>query len=214
MRFVGAASLTPPACFASRAGEAEKRANETAISPSETKRFAGHALSLWNPYERRIRHFAGLFVFKDLTPFSFRRIHGLFVFNDLAPFFVSPVSPKPVADPWQCGSRRKGAEFPITEMVSQPSGFVNVLFAAATIEWRKIALRQWFAGVSGPIGSAPSGGKPGSVFSQKPRPPSQGSLASQRNPALAADERARGDEAGRDRPATAPPCSISGLPGP
>jgi hypothetical protein len=64
--------------------------NEALISPGETKRFAAHALSRWNRYERRIRHFAELFVFNGLTSFSFRRFHGLFVFTDLAPLSVSP----------------------------------------------------------------------------------------------------------------------------
>jgi hypothetical protein len=54
------------------------------------KRFAWHGVSHWNPYERRIRHFAGLFVFSDLALFSFRRFHGLFVSKDLAPLFISP----------------------------------------------------------------------------------------------------------------------------
>ena len=83
-------------CCARRAGSLRASTrpkdgrNETAISPSETKRFAGHDVSHWNPYGRRIGHFAELFIFKGLTPFSFRRIHGVFVFNDLAPLFVSP----------------------------------------------------------------------------------------------------------------------------
>jgi hypothetical protein len=51
--------------------------NETIISPSETKRFAGRVVSHWNPYGSRIRHFAGLFVFNDLSPFSFRRFRSM-----------------------------------------------------------------------------------------------------------------------------------------
>src|SRR6185312_11128834 len=35
---------------------AAKRQNDALISPSETNRFAGNAVSHWNPYERRIRH--------------------------------------------------------------------------------------------------------------------------------------------------------------
>src|SRR6185437_10691005 len=70
---------------ASRSVRLKRGQNETLISPSETKRFAGHAVSHWNPYERRIRHFAGSFVFKSLAPFSFRRFHGAPVFNGLAP---------------------------------------------------------------------------------------------------------------------------------
>ncbi|HXE25848.1 MAG TPA: hypothetical protein VN637_13250 [Roseiarcus sp.] len=81
---------------ASRLDEAENGQDEILISPSETKRFAGHAVSHWNHYDRRIRHFAGLFVFKGLAPFSFRRFHGLFIFNVLAPIFLSPRnSPRP-----------------------------------------------------------------------------------------------------------------------
>src|SRR6185312_14878591 len=77
--------------FASRLDETEKRGkNEPFISRGETERFARHVLSHWNRYERRIRHFAGLFVFKGLAPFSFRRFRGMFVFNDLAPLPVSP----------------------------------------------------------------------------------------------------------------------------
>jgi len=85
----GAASLTPagPFRFARRRGRKTKP-----ISPSETKRFAGHAVSHWNPYERRIRHFAELCVFNSLAPFSFRRFRGLFVFNGLARLVVSPES--------------------------------------------------------------------------------------------------------------------------
>jgi hypothetical protein len=75
-----------PDRFASCLGDAGKLPKRTAHSPGETKRFASHGVSRWNPYERRISHFAGLFVFSDLTPFSFRRFHGLFVSNDLAPF--------------------------------------------------------------------------------------------------------------------------------
>src|SRR6185437_65782 len=78
--------------FASRLDEAEKRGkNEPFISRGETERFARHVLSHWNRYGRRIRHFAGLFVFKGLAPFSFRRFRGMFVFNDLA---LLPVSPR------------------------------------------------------------------------------------------------------------------------
>jgi hypothetical protein len=51
--------------------------NETLISPGETKRFAGRVVSHWNHYGRRIRHFAGLFVFNDLSPFSFRRFRSM-----------------------------------------------------------------------------------------------------------------------------------------
>src|SRR6185437_10033721 len=67
---------------------------QTLISPSETKRFATHAVSHWNPYERRIGYFAGSFVFKSLAPFSFRRFHGAPVFNGLAPLFVSRPEPE------------------------------------------------------------------------------------------------------------------------
>jgi hypothetical protein len=90
-----------PACSDAPKGDAvllrawtkpKKGQNETLISPSEAKRFAAHGVSRWNPYGRRISHFAGLFVFSDLTPFSFRRFRALFVFNGLAPFFVSPLS--------------------------------------------------------------------------------------------------------------------------
>ncbi|HXE24597.1 MAG TPA: hypothetical protein VN637_06890, partial [Roseiarcus sp.] len=85
-------------CFASRSVRLKRGQNETLISRSETKRFATHAVSHWNPYERRIRHFAGSFVFKSLAPFSFRRFHGAPVFNGLAPLFVSPF-----ADPLPAG---------------------------------------------------------------------------------------------------------------
>src|SRR5689334_19811503 len=54
------------------------------ISPGETKRFARRVVTHWNRYERRIKHFAGLFVFNGLTPVSFRRFHGSFLFNGLA----------------------------------------------------------------------------------------------------------------------------------
>jgi hypothetical protein len=47
--------------------------NETLISPRETKRFASRVVSRWNHYGRRISHFAVLFVFNGLNPFSFRR---------------------------------------------------------------------------------------------------------------------------------------------
>jgi hypothetical protein len=47
------------------------------ISRCETKRFAWHNVSHWNHYGRRISDFAGLFVFNDLTPFSFRRFRSL-----------------------------------------------------------------------------------------------------------------------------------------
>jgi hypothetical protein len=75
---------------AGRAVSLKNRQSGTLISPSETKRFAGHGVSHWNPYERRINHFAGLFVFKGLTPLSLRSFHGLFVFNALAPLLLSP----------------------------------------------------------------------------------------------------------------------------
>src|SRR6185312_15802660 len=104
----GAASLTPagPFRFARRRGRKTKP-----ISPSETKRFAGHAVSHWNPYERRIRHFAELCVFKGLASVSFRRIHGLCVFNDLAPFFVSPRNPQRLlTDLAAQGARRRVSE--------------------------------------------------------------------------------------------------------
>jgi len=70
----------------------KNRQDEALISRSETKGFAGHGVSHWNPYNRRIRHFAELFVFNSLAPFSFRRFRGLFVFNDLARLVVSPES--------------------------------------------------------------------------------------------------------------------------
>jgi hypothetical protein len=38
------------------------------------ERFRKAGISHWNPYERRIAHFAGLFVFKGLAAFSFRRL--------------------------------------------------------------------------------------------------------------------------------------------
>jgi hypothetical protein len=47
--------------------------DETVISPRETKRFASRVVSRWNLYGRRISHFAVLFVFNGLTPFSLRR---------------------------------------------------------------------------------------------------------------------------------------------
>jgi hypothetical protein len=59
------------------------------ISPGETNRFAPHGVSYWNPYERRIRHFAALFVFKGLALISFRRFFSAPVFSDFAPLFVS-----------------------------------------------------------------------------------------------------------------------------
>jgi hypothetical protein len=62
------------------------------ISRGETKRFAGHGASHWNPYRRRIRPFAESFVFSGLSPISFRRFHGLFVFNGLASLLVSPAT--------------------------------------------------------------------------------------------------------------------------
>ena len=46
--------------------------SESNLSPSETKRFAGWVVSHWHHYMRRINDFAGLFVFRDLTAFSFR----------------------------------------------------------------------------------------------------------------------------------------------
>ena len=75
-------------------------AHETLISPCETKRFAGHGVSHWNPYGRRISHFAGLFVFNDLTGVSFRRFLRLFVFSGLAPLSFAavvflPLTPRP-----------------------------------------------------------------------------------------------------------------------
>ncbi len=73
--------------------EPKSSQNETVISRSETNRFASRHVSRWNPYERRISHFARLFVFSGLTPVSFRRFHGLFVSNGLAPFFISPIAP-------------------------------------------------------------------------------------------------------------------------
>jgi hypothetical protein len=84
-----------PFRFAPRRGTGQ---NETLISPGETKRFAGHVVSHWNRYERRIRRFAELFVFKGFAPLLFRRFHGAFVFNGLAPLFVSP-EPLPALRP-------------------------------------------------------------------------------------------------------------------
>ena len=46
--------------------------SERNLSPSETKRFAGWVVSHWHHYMRRINDFPGLFVFRDLTAFSFR----------------------------------------------------------------------------------------------------------------------------------------------
>ena len=78
--------------------EAEKRVNRNLHFAKRNQPFRGHAVSHWNHYERRIRHFAGLFVFKGLAPFSFRRFRGMFVFNDLALLPVSPRnSPSPGA---------------------------------------------------------------------------------------------------------------------
>jgi hypothetical protein len=85
--------MTPRDRFPSRGG-AESRQNEPFISPGETKRFARHAVSHWNRYERRIRRFAGLFVFKGLAPISFRRFRGVFVFNDLTPIFRFAAEPR------------------------------------------------------------------------------------------------------------------------
>jgi len=96
--------------------------NEHFISPSETKRFAAHAASHWNPYARRIRHCAELFVFNGLTPFSFRRFHGLFVFNDLAPLLVSPLASSRCFSQNLPRTSGKGAfqgsiHFPTTEII-------------------------------------------------------------------------------------------------
>jgi hypothetical protein len=66
---------------------AEKPPGRTLISPSETKRFAARGISHWNPYGRRINHFAVLFVFNGLTPVSFRRFRGFVRFQWLNPFF-------------------------------------------------------------------------------------------------------------------------------
>src|ERR1700733_9952466 len=60
-----------PLCFGRRRGQKTAKAKGN-ISPSETKRFAGWVVSHWNHYMRRINDFAGLFVFRDLTAFSFR----------------------------------------------------------------------------------------------------------------------------------------------
>jgi len=104
--------------------------DEILISPSETKRFAGHAVSHWNHYDRRIRHFAGLFVFKGLAPFSFRRFHGLFIFNVLAPIFPFAAQ-LPSTSQARRGrraqerqrplARRKGQDFTTTEMIQKYS---------------------------------------------------------------------------------------------
>ena len=59
--------------------------NEALISPDETKRFAGVIVSHWNRYGLRIRDFAALFVFNDLSPFSFRRFRMVILFKDLVP---------------------------------------------------------------------------------------------------------------------------------
>jgi len=113
---------------ASRLDEAENGQDEILISPSETKRFAGHAVSHWNHYDRRIRHFAGLFVFKGLAPFSFRRFHGLFIFNVLAPIFPFAAQ-LPSTSQARRGrraqerqrplARRKGQDFTTTEMIQK-----------------------------------------------------------------------------------------------
>jgi hypothetical protein len=52
------------------------------VSPCEAERFARHAVSHWNPYGRRIKHFVILFVFKGLSSFWFRRFHGAPVSNN------------------------------------------------------------------------------------------------------------------------------------
>jgi hypothetical protein len=59
--------------------------NETLISQCETKRFAGHVVSHCNPYQRRISHFAVLFVFNGLASFSFRRFRGMGLSRPPAP---------------------------------------------------------------------------------------------------------------------------------
>ena len=48
--------------------------NETNVSSCETSGYASRTLSLRNHCERRIRDFAGLFVFKHLTALSFRAV--------------------------------------------------------------------------------------------------------------------------------------------
>src|SRR6185437_16131395 len=103
-----------------------KRTRRTLHFAKRNEAFRRHAVNHWNPYGGETKHFAGLFVFKGLTPFSFRRVFESFVFNGLAPLFVSPVC-----------SFAKGLDFLKTEMISGDSGFVKSLFAAAAIARRK-----------------------------------------------------------------------------
>jgi hypothetical protein len=61
----GAASSAP--------GQSRKRRGKKRSFRDETKRFAWRIVSHWNRDGHRISHFAVLFVFNGLTPFSFRR---------------------------------------------------------------------------------------------------------------------------------------------
>ena len=75
-----------PTRTALRPAEAEKRPKQTAHFPirNETFRMAkrNSLKSFWPPNSLS----RGLFIFKDLTPISFRRFTASLVFNDLLPF--------------------------------------------------------------------------------------------------------------------------------
>jgi hypothetical protein len=60
--------------------------NGTPHFAKRNETFRTHVASHWNHYERRIRHFAELFVFKGLAPFSVRCSHVI-RFHALAPVF-------------------------------------------------------------------------------------------------------------------------------
>src|SRR6185437_2673069 len=85
--------------FRFRASTRLKGKTNPSISPSETKRFAG------------------VFVFKGLARFSFRRFHQVFVFNDLAHRFVSPRYPHPPPNLAPQGAPKAGLYFCMTEIL-------------------------------------------------------------------------------------------------
>ena len=62
-----------PGRFSSRLDELKRRTQRTLHFAKRNEAFRRHAVNHWNRYEPRIRHFAGLFVFKGLASFLFRR---------------------------------------------------------------------------------------------------------------------------------------------
>jgi hypothetical protein len=88
--------LRPDLTRGRRAGAAKpsNSPGEALISLCETKRFAGHGVSHWNPYGRRISHFAVLFVFNGLASFSLRPFSQIVCFQGLRSIFRCAVTAK------------------------------------------------------------------------------------------------------------------------